>query len=342
MKILKYSFLAIFAAALLGSLTTNATAQEQRRAAVQAFNEARDLAKNKEYDQAISKFQETIELGETASAEGEADDSKDIVELAQDKLPDIFYAKALDAYRAFQNSRSISNLESSITAFSDAADAGGEYGKSSVADKSNSNITQLMYMKSVLQYSEQSYDEALASADAVIERNPNYEKAYYQKGLILKKKDGNFDTALAAFDEAIAMAEKNGNNEIASKAKENASGELVYRGAKQIEGKNYTSGIEMVKRGLEYNPESSDAHYRLAQAYNKRGSWDQGLTHAQKALDLESGGRTEKAKIYFEIASAYKGKGNFPEACSSFSDAAYGQFQSPSEHQMEYELNCSE
>ncbi len=338
MKILKYSLLAIFAAGMLGSLTTNASAQEKRRAAVQAFNEARDLAKNQQYDKSISMFQEAIKAGEAAQGSGE--EGKDIVQLAKDKLPDIYYEKALNAYRAFQNSRSISTLESTITAFNEAADAGNEYGKKSVADKSNSNITQLMYMKSVLQYSEKNYDQALASVEEVIKRNSNYEKAYYQKGLILKKQDGNFDSALAAFDQAIKIAEKNGNNELARKAKENASGELVYRGAKQVESKNYTQAIELIKQGLKYDPESADAYYRLAQAYNQRGAWDEGLTHAQKALDLENGGRTEQAKIYFEIASAYKGQGNFQEACSAFSDAAYGQFQGPSEHQMEYELNC--
>lgn len=338
MKILKYSLLAIFAAAMLGSITTNALAQEKRRAAVQAFNEARDLAKNQEYDKAISKFQEAMKAGEAAQGSGE--EGKDIVQLAKDKLPDIYYQKAIDAYRAFQNSRSISNLESTVAAFNDAVDAGKQYGKQSVADKSTNNITQLMYMKSVLQYSEENYDQALASVEEVIKRNANYEKAYYQKGLILKKQDGNFDSALAAFDQAIKMAEKNGNNEIARKAQENASGELVYRGAKQIESKNYASAIKMLEQALKYNSESADAYYRLAQAYNKRGAWDQGLTHAQKALDLESGGRTEKAKIHFEIASAYKGQGNFQEACSAFSNAAYGQFQGPSEHQMEYELNC--
>lgn len=337
MKLLKYTFLAIISAGLFSAFAADAVAQnnEQRRAAVQAFNEARELAQNQQYEQSIEKFKEAISEGESLGEGG-----ADIVRLSKKQLPNIYYEKALNSYRTFQSSQTISNLNATITAFEEAANAADQYGNSKVAQQSRSNMTKLTYAKSRLQYSQQNYEAALETIEQVIADNPNYATAYYHKGLILKKQEGNFDAALATFDKAIEIAEKNGDTQVASNARENASGELVYRGAKQTESQNYATAIEYLNRALEYNPESADAHYRLAQAYNDRGSFDQGLQHAQKALELENGGRTAKAKIYFELASAYKGKGDFSQACDAFADAAYGPFKSSAEHQMEFELNC--
>jgi tetratricopeptide (TPR) repeat protein len=340
MNILKQSFLAILAMGLLGVLVTNAQAQEQRRAAVQAYNKASELAKNDQLEQAITKFEEAIEAGQAAEEAGE--EGADIVERSKSKLPALHYDQAISAYRSFQSSRTTSSLDETIQAFQEASDVASQYGNQSIADKATGNITQLMYSKSVLQYSQQNFEDALATIDQVIERNSNFPKAYFHKGLIYKKMDGNFDQALSLFDQAIDLGEKNDDPQIVRKAKENATGELVFRGATAIKDKKYTSAIELLNRALEYDPESADANYRLAEAYNNRGEWGQGMKYARRALDLENGGRTSKAKIYFEIASAYKGQGQFNQACDAYSNAAYGQFKQQAEHQMEFELECGE
>lgn len=336
MKILKYTFIAILSVGLFSAFATDAVAQD-RRAAVQAFNSARELAKNQQYDQSIDKFEEAIEIASQLGEKG-----ADIVRLSKKQLPNLYYEKALNSYRTFQNAQTISNLEQTIQAFQKAADVAEQYGNDKIATQSTNNVTKLKYAKSRLQYSQQNYDAALVTINEVIADNPNYATAYYHKGLILKKQEGNLEKALATFDKAIDVAEQSGESNVAENARENAAGELIYRGATQIQEENYTTAIDLLNRALKYNPQSADAHYRLAQAYNDRGSFQQGLQHAQKALEFESGGRTAKAKIYFEIASAHKGQGNFNQACDAFANAAYGAFKSNAEHQMEYELNCSE
>ena len=333
MNILKKGLLAIFAVALVGVFSPEANAQD-KRAAVQTYNEAQELAKNKKYEQSIAKFKEAISISEKLGAEG-----SDIVTRAKDKLPGVYFDIALNDYRTFQSSPSVSQIDATIASFKKAAEAGDQYGKKSIADKARGVVPKLMYGKASLQYKQGNNEAALATVNQVIESNPDYATAYYQKALILKR-TASFNDMINMLEKTVEVAESSGNNKIATKAKEKASAELVSRGGNMVNDKDYSGAIDALSKALEYSPESADANYWLAKAYNSRGDWDQALTYGQKAIDLENGGRTSKAKIYFDIATAYKGKGNYSNACSNFSNAAYGQFRQSAQHQMEYVLKC--
>ena len=50
---------------------------------------------------------------------------------------------------------------------------------------------------------------------------------------------------------------------------------------------------------------------------------------------------TEKAKIYFELGTAYKALGQQTgNACSAFENANYGEFSDPASHELEFVLEC--
>lgn len=335
MKHLKKLTVKILFGLLLVGATTNLMAQD-RGAAVQAFNKALELAKSNQYEQAIEMYNQAI-----AQAEQLGEGGQDIVERVEKQLPSIYYQKALSKYKTFQKEKSLSSLETAITDFQEASDMSSEYGNENIANKADQVVTQLFYTKSILQYKSSNHSAALASLDQAIERNPNYAKAYYQKGIVLKNQESSdFERALGQFDKAIEVGNQVNDNQIVRKARESAHDELVYRGAKATEAKNYKSAVSLLNRALEYDAQSADAHYRLAEAYNKQALWDQAISHANKSLELENGGRTEKAKIYFELGTAYKNSGNVEQACSAFKNAAYGSFKSPAEHQMEFELKC--
>lgn len=325
----------IFAAAMLAGFTLTATAQD-RGAAVQAFNKALELAKSNEYQQAIDMYNQAIAQAEQLGEEGQ-----DIVERVERQLPSIYYQKALSTYKNFQKEKSLSSLEETIANFQEASQMSSEYGNDEVANKADQVVTQLFYTKSLLQYQAGNLNQSLATLDQALERNPNYAKAYYQKGIVLKNQESSdFEKALTQFDQAIEVGNKVNDNQIARKAREAAHEELLYRGVKAAEAKNFETSISLLERALEYDAQSADVHYRLAETYNKRAIWDQAIAHANKARDLENGGRTELAKIYFELGTAYKNQGNVDQACDAFKNAAYGSFKSPAEHQMEFELKC--
>lgn len=314
----------------------NTVEAQDRKEAVQTYNGAREMVQSGEYEQAIQQFKKAIEIGSELGDEGQ-----DIVERAEQRLPEVYRQMAMDEYRTFKEDQTLGNLDATINAFQNAKDVAEEYDNSQVSNQANGVVNQLMYSKSILQFKQENFDDAIATLDEVIERDPNYSKAYYQKGIVLKKQEGvDLNDVISMFDKAIEVAQENNDSQIASRAQGAARDELVYRGANATEDKDFDRAKELLNRALEYDSSSADAHYRLAEAYNKTQDWDQAIEHSKEALGFESGGRTDKAKIYFELATAYQGLGEKEDACSAFGNAAYGDFKSPAEHQMEYELEC--
>lgn len=340
MKLLKHSATVFLAGFLLIGLSTVTQAQDENYTnAISAFNKALEHAKANEYEQAINMYNQAMSLADESSHEN----ASDIIERTQRQLPSIYYQMAVTRYKNYQKNKNLASLEEAINAFQEASDISEEYGDGQIKQKSGGIVTQLHYMKSIHEYQAQNYQAALNSLDRAIERNPNYAKAYYQKGIVIKNRDNNsLEEALSMFDQAITVGSKPAvnDNQIVRQAKAAAHDELVYRGVKEMENKNIGRAIELLNRALEYDSQSADAHYRLAEAHNKRANWQQAISFANKALDLESGGRTDKAKIYFELGTALKAEGNKEAACSAFSNAAYGSFKNPAEHQMEFELEC--
>lgn len=335
MKNLKKHFTKLLFALLLVGLTTSVYAQD-RGEAVQAFNKALELAKQNKYEQSIEMYNQAISISQQLGEEGQ-----DIVKRAENQLPSIYYQMALQDYKQFQKNKSLSTLEQTIESFSRASDMSSDYGNQQISQKADQIVTQLLYNKSILQFKNSNYDASLATLDQAIQRDPNYAKAYYQKGIVLKNQDSSgLEKAIAMFEKAIEVGQKTNDRQIVRQAREAAHDELVYRGVQQIENKNYDQAINLLNRALNYTEQSADAHYRLAEAYNKKTQFDQALEHARQALQFENGGKTEKAKIYFEIGIAQKNKGNKQAACSAYTNAAFGSFKSSSEHAMEYELKC--
>lgn len=326
---------------LLGLFTlglSNTVEAQDRKEAVQTYNNAREMVQSGDYDQAIEEFKKAIEIGNEIGDQGQ-----DIVERAEGRLPEVYRQIAMDEYRAFKQDQTLDNLDATINAFVDAKDVADEYDNTKVADQANGIVNQLMYSKSIIYFKQESFDEALATLDEVIDRDPNYAKAYYQKGIVLKKQDDvDLNEVISMFDKAIEVAQENNDSQIASRAQRAARDELVYRGANATEDESFDRAKELLNRALEYDSSSADAHYRLAEAYNKTQDWTEAIDHSKEALGYESGGRTDKAKIYFELATAYQGMGEKDNACSAFGNAAYGDFKSPAEHEMEYELECEE
>lgn len=335
MKFLKISITGLLFGLLIVGMTASLQAQD-KTGAVKAYNKALELTKAEKYEEAVNMYNQAIELAKDLGEEGQ-----DIVNRAENQLPPVYYQMALTEYKNFQKEKSLGTLETTIDAFQEAAEVSEEYGDGQRADKSENVITQLLYTKSILQYRNQDLEASIATLDEVIDRNANYAKAYYQKGIVVKNMNSaDLDRVLDLFDQAIEVGNKTNDAKIVREAREAAREELVYRGANQIEDKNFDTAINLLNRALEYDSSSANAYYRLAEAYNKQQNWKQAINHAQQALEHENGGRTDQAKIYFELATAYQGMGQKSEACSAFSNAAYGSFKSPAEHQMEYELKC--
>ncbi len=308
-------------------------AQDARTAITNAYNAAQEKATAGSYEEAIKEFEDVYEDAEEAGL-------ADIQDLVVGQLPRIYSAKASEAYKAFQANQTLETIDAAIEAFQDAQEAATEYGESSIAAQMANNIPQLYYVKSLVQYRQEDLEGASATLDLAIAANSNYAQAYFQKAIVMRNQGKATTDVVAMFDQAITLADMYGQGQVATRATNQAVQTLLSAGAQAVQDNQLTQGIDLLTRAAGYETDEADVFFRLAEAYNKRSLYNDAVTNAQKALELESGGVADKAKIYFELGFAYQMQNNKDAACSAMKNASYGQFRDPANHKMEFELKC--
>lgn len=336
MKLLKTSLSALLLSLFMIGLAGEINAQN-RRAVVQTYNEALKLKKAGDYQQAISTFNQTM-----ANAKKLGEEAQDIVNRSEQQLADTYFKIAVSDYKTLQSKQSVENFDTAIASFEKALEIANKYNSSQIKERAAQIIPQLLYNKGVYGFKTKSYDMALTALNKAIEKNPNYAAAYYQKALVKKNQKGvEQSEVIDAFKKALSVAKEQNNSSVIAESNKQLGGIYLTKGYDLVEKQgNVEAGIEAYKKALNYTPDNAQLYFRLAEAHNKIQEWSQAAEYAQKGLDLETGGKTEKAKYYFALGNAYKGMGQKQQACSAFGNAAYGSFKSSAEHEMEYQLKC--
>lgn len=335
MKHLKKNLLLLLIGVFMVGMTADLQAQD-RTSAVDAYNKARDLAEQGNYEEAISAYNQAM-----ANAQSLGEEGQDIVERIEKALPTVHFRYAAGVYKQVQPLNSVDKFDRIMSVFQEARSVGEEYGNEEVITKSSNIVTKMHYNKAVYLFENQNWEQSLTHLNEAISRDSNYAIAYYQKALLFKNQEGNsLEEVMAAYDKAIEVANRVGDNGTVRRASRSAASFLTTRGAELNEQQRHEQALEVLDRAVEYDNTLAEAHYRIAVAYNKLGEWNQALTAAQQALEHETGGRGDQAKIYFEIGTSYKNQDNKEAACNAFANAAYGDFSDPARHQMEVELEC--
>lgn len=330
MKVIKR----ILLTSMIAVASISVYAQGGEADAINAYNEALGFAQNKDFQAAIDKFQEAIELAEAVG-------NTDIISRSTTQIPQLYFQKAATAYNAFRSTPNIINLENAISEFTNAQAMGEEFNDTNIMNRSRGVLAQLNFQKGSLLLKSEDFEGANAALDEAIKINANYAKAYYQKGLVAKNLNSeDLETMLYWFDQAIMVGEQVNDQEVVRMSNSKAHAELLFNGAKSIEQNQFTKAIELLENSLNYNSESADSYYRLSEVSNKRSNYSGAIEFGNSALEYEQGGSTDKAKIYFEIGFAHQLLGNKAEACAAFNNASFGSFKAPSEHKMEFELKC--
>ncbi len=334
MKSLKSILILTAALSLTLFAVEQTNAQDARNEAIQLYNQAQELAGSGDFANSIDLYREALEITR-------ANDLNDITELIVERIPRVASSKASNAYRGYQNERTLESANRALDAFKEARDVAEEFNNEQVLQQAQGAIPQLYYIRSVIQFRADNYDAALEDLDTAIGLNENYAVAYYQRALVTRNQNpGDVEGWLELYDEAVEVARRVNDERTLQNTLNSAREELIYRAVNLAEERQFNRALELLEKVEKYDPESADAHYRMAEIYNERGRWDQALQHATRALEYETGGVTDRAKIYFELGTAYKGQGQVENACDAFENARYGEFTEPANHELQFELKC--
>lgn len=287
---------------------------QDKNAAIDAFNESVNLMKTDPVS-SIASFENCIKICEQVG-----DSANDIKARAVKVLPDLYYQKASDLLLVDKK------INESISASKKALEVAKNYNDTSVAE----NVKKIMiqaYSAQGASLAANEPDKAIVYYDSALAINPHHQASLYNKALIYRKTNNGekFGQTIDLYIDELRPAEDEAKISQANKIALD-----YYRAAagKASQANKLGDALALLNTSLKYGNDKT-VYYYFADIYNKQKKFADAAINAQKGLDLETGDSEAKAKFYFQLGLAQKGKGDTAAACETFSNALFGQFAAP-------------
>lgn len=294
---------------------------------INAFNTGAEDMNAGNFETAISKFEECIQLAIQLGEEGNEMKLK-----AEGQLPALYYRIASDKYKA-------KDIDGAITWFEKTVEICNQYGNEEIKGKSINYIPQLYYSRGNTHFKNEEFVKALESYDKAIEYLPDYSRAYYGKGLVYRKTNDEANM-IAMLDKAIETGKTSGDDKTSEGASKTARDYIVVEGVKAMKAEDYEIAINRFNASLKYDDKNADPYYYLAVIFNKQLEYEKAVEYALKAVEYDSSEPEKKAGIYFELGNAYVGIVEYQKACEAFKNALYEPYTNTVKYKMENVLNC--
>jgi len=319
--------LKIFAAVIIMAFSVNVYGQAEMSEVVEAFNAGVAMMKMNP-DAAILSFEKAVKLADEVGAE--ADEIKD---QASKQIPKMYWesAKSLAGKKDYDGA--LAKLDACI-------ETSEKVGDNAQASRAGSTALSILNAQGSTALSEKKYEEALGYFENALKREPRYAKAYLGKVLVydeMKDYGKMEEAAVAGIETAKATRDSKTSGDIEKKVR----GTFFNNAQESMMAKDYASAIDNLNKSIEFGNSSSVTFYQLGLAQEGVEKWDDAIESFKKALELEMGGDSDKAKIYFELGKSYQAVSDASNACSSYKKALFGEFAEAAKYQIENVLQCT-
>lgn len=317
-------FAVILTLLVVFGLSLGVQAQTKQEAA-DLYNKGAQLAKSNP-GAAVKNFVEVAKITEKIGP-----DAYDLQQRAEKQIPNLQYKHAINLYKQKQ-------YDESIDAFKKAVKYGEKYNDDKTKQKAEKIIPQLHYITGIKSYKQKEFEKALNRFDKAIELSPDYAKAYFGKGLVYKGL-GDIEKMKQVMDKTIEIAMKKNDTKTARKATKTVSNKLLVEANQAVQDKNWSQAESYLDQSLNYGNDHTQAHILYMSIYNNQSQWDKTIQHGKQIIDKVSD-KEVKSQIYFDLATAYQGKGDNAQACSYFGKVSTGKLQAQAQKQMKA-LECN-
>ena len=221
--------------------------------------------------------------------------------------------------------------------FAEAAQGADEASDAELARKARSYAAQLDYRLGTAAFRSEEFEAALTHYTNGSDIYPSYVRNQYGRGLALKKL-GRMEEALEAWKVVAADTRDRKTALTALGAIRDhfyfqASSAVSRRGAVAADADRALTALGELTKYIE-EPDAN-YHYYSAVAYQIKGDFSDALGAADQALELHTGSRTDKAKIWFVKGEVLVALGDKDAAKVAFQNAAYGSYKPSAEHYLE-------
>jgi tetratricopeptide (TPR) repeat protein len=293
---------------------------------VSKFNSAAELV-NTDAVTAARLLEEAVEMANKVGAEAD-----EVRIMAESQLPAVHFKIGSEQQKE-------GNTEAAITSFQKSLDLGLEYNDANTVSRAQNILGRLYLSQGNNAYRAGENEQALELLNKSIEFDPENAKTYLLIGLTHRKLEDT-DNMIAAMDKSIEFAKKSDDAQTQGSAEKTVRDYLAVRANRSIQEGRGEEALEMLNTAVNYG-EEAQTYFLLTLAYNSLQQWDNAISAAEKALALEVDDAVEKAKIYFEMGNAQREKGSTEAACSSFRNAAHGNYAEAANYQIQHVLKCN-
>jgi len=287
-----------------------------------AFNQGIQFSKEAKYNEALAAYEQTIQICTKIG-----DDAMELQIKAEQQLPGTYFNVAKGLFDVKNYTEAIPNFEKSVQ-YAD------QMGETKTADASRTYLAGIYYSLGNTDYKNEALDAAIEKYNKSLSYKSSYYKSYYGLGLVYKKQE-NLPLMKEALDKVIAMAGE--DTKTITNAKDAAGSAYQKAGAIALQSGKNSVAVENLVMSQEYDTTKASTYYYLAVAYNGLSKWDDAITSAGKALDLQT---EDKSDIYFEIGKSYEKKGETATSCENYRKVIAGNNVAAAKYQMETVLKC--
>jgi len=323
---MKKTLITVFAVTILTTFSVQNLNAQTKEDAGNVFNAALELSKT-DMAGAIVKMQDVLKMCSTLGKDADS---------LKMKVTTVLPVWQFNVGNNFLKDK---NYDLALAAFQKSDEYATVYADANIKEKSETQLVRLYTNKGNTLLKAEKTDSALINLDNALKLDPEYSKALFTKGQVYKKKGDNAKMQ-ENMELAIASAAK-ANDTVTVKAAKNAIGLSLYQDGKAaFTKKTYAEAVTKLNSALSYDYSSKELYYILASSNNSLKKFDEAIAAANTGLAMEEQTNDKMARFYYEIAKAYEGKKDTPNACANYKKSAFGTFASSANYQMKTVLKC--
>ena len=269
-------------------------------AAVEVYNAGGMALEEGNYPAAIESFNKALSMLEALPADVRGEEGEKMITGSKEIIPQLHlrYGKGLTNAKDYD--KAIAELNKAI-------ETGEKYGVADVKTEATGLMPQVLLASATALLSDGKGAEAVAGFKKVIELDPDNAGAYYRMGAAevgLNNEDG----AIAAFEKAVELGDKNSITQLAT----------IYlkKAVAANTAKNMQEMFNNAVKADEY-VESANSKKIAGQAAYQLKKYDDAIKYLEAYLSISPTASDKNAMIYM-IALSYEAKNNTAKACGYF------------------------
>jgi tetratricopeptide (TPR) repeat protein len=299
--------------------------QTTKKDAVDAYNTGAQMIKQ-DPRAALESLYLSLKLSTELGDEGE-----ETKVLAESLIPRTHMELAMKFYGEKKLYETLEQLEK-------AQESAEKYSDNNTKQRVERTIPQLYNQMGNTQYRSNNFEKAIEYYNKAIKVKADYPDPYLGISLSYEKLN-DFDKMLESLKKTIEVANGANDRNKADDAITKAKAFLLRKGDEAQKANKNAEAIKWLTRSLEFDTNDGSVYYALCINFNALKDWDGAIANGNLALE-KGNGSVDSNGVYFQIGTAYQGKGIANEACKAFGNAQ-GSFKAAAEYQMKEVLKCN-